>query len=583
MLQTWSNLISTDCTTTNLHILIRIQQSNCYSTLGIINFFQPQHYLEETNYLKTIIKSIPSNNYAIAITKPECLDIASFDAAQKILGQDIKIFNDIILQPNYYDDVILILTQDNYREISEILNKNFNINLYILRHEGDFKVNQTLEVSCDCNNCLANNLISMKNVFKFKQISKLTYYAGNSYSMLFYIADPIINLNPNSYNSNTNLNPNPYNYKPNYNSNTNINDNNSICKHSAKQMLPKMYINIYSKKIPKMDPYKHYRLLGEPKYIAAPMVGQSELAFRMMVRDLGAELCFTPMINAQMFLTNKEYQQELFSTTPLDRPLAAQLAGNDPEILLTAAIQLADHCDLIDLNLGCPQPIARRHKYGAWLMEDPAIIYKIVTTLTSNIKLPVSCKIRIFGSLEQTIQYAQMLEQAGCSLLTVHARPRKSNMNTEPANWQQIKAVKSYLSIPVIANGMIHSLQDANNCLTLTNCDGVMAASALLENPYLFTGKVVPPLTMIQNYLKYAEKYQAPLNYSITHVVQMAKRYLDVKTLNTIQQVESLMLLKNAVNRLNHQDFKFNNPNQYHNAIELVAATNDHCNFRQKT
>ena len=102
--------------------------------------------------------------------------------------------------------------------------------------------------------------------------------------------------------------------------------------------------------------------------ICAPMVDQSELPFRILTRKYGANLCYTPMLHSKMMTTQKKYKQEHFTTCAEDRPLVAQLCGNDPETMVKAAKMIEGEVDAIDVNFGCPQAIAKRGNYGSYLL-----------------------------------------------------------------------------------------------------------------------------------------------------------------------------------------------------------------------
>lgn len=100
---------------------------------------------------------------------------------------------------------------------------------------------------------------------------------------------------------------------------------------------------------------------GSQQYILGPMVGQSELAFRMLCREYGASLCYTPMFLSDKFVASPEYRRDLWQTCKEDRPLVVQFCGNKADVLLQAAMLVQDQCDAIDLNLGCPQKVAERY------------------------------------------------------------------------------------------------------------------------------------------------------------------------------------------------------------------------------
>ncbi|KAG8831494.1 hypothetical protein FRC17_003066, partial [Serendipita sp. 399] len=171
----------------------------------------------------------------------------------------------------------------------------------------------------------------------------------------------------------------------------------------------------------------------------------------------------------------------------LDRPLIVQFCGNDPDQVLKSAKVLEDYCDAIDLNLGCPQDIAKRGNYGAYLQDDWDLIYRIINTLHLNLKIPVTAKFRVFPTVEKTVEYAKMLERAGAQILTCHGRTREQRgVLTGLADWTKIRAVKEAVSVPVFANGNILYFSDIAACLEATGADAVMSAEANLYNPALF-------------------------------------------------------------------------------------------------
>ncbi|KAL6966030.1 tRNA-dihydrouridine(16,17) synthase [NAD(P)(+)] [Sarracenia purpurea var. burkii] len=183
----------------------------------------------------------------------------------------------------------------------------------------------------------------------------------------------------------------------------------------------------------------------------------------------------------------------------------------------------------------CPQRIARRGNYGAFLMDNLPLIKALVEKLALNLNVPVSCKIRIFPDLQHTINYARMLENAGCSLLAVHGRTRDEKDGKKfQANWSAIKAVKNAVRIPVLANGNIRHVDDVQSCLEETGADGVLSAESLLENPALFAGfrtaewvlgseesnedGNLDQADLLVEYLKLCEKHPVPWRMIRSHV-----------------------------------------------------------------
>jgi tRNA-dihydrouridine synthase 1 len=199
------------------------------------------------------------------------------------------------------------------------------------------------------------------------------------------------------------------------------------------------------------------------------------------------------MFNANSFVTSKEYREENFTTCPEDRPLIVQFAGHDPEILLRAAKYVEDKCDAIDINLGCPQSIAKRGRYGAFLMEELDLLTSIIKLLSSNLKVPITCKSRIYKDFDRSIKLYETLVDAGASLLTIHGRTREEKgHNTGRVDWEMIRRIREYFGdrIPIFSNGGIECYDDIDKCLNYTKVDGVMVSEAILENPALFINNV---------------------------------------------------------------------------------------------
>lgn len=266
-----------------------------------------------------------------------------------------------------------------------------------------------------------------------------------------------------------------------------------------------------------------YNKLNKPKFIVAPMVDQSELAFRILTRRYKAQLCYTPMLHSKIMVNDKHYKSKNFDPHKDDTPLFVQFCANDPDTLLSAAKLVESQCDAVDINLGCPQGIARKGRYGSFLLKETELICSMVKNLKDNLKVPVTCKIRILPTEEETITLCKKIEEAGCYILTVHGRIKDQNKDRiGKCDWDIIKKIKQTLRIPIFANGGIYQFEDVLKMLEHTGVDGVMSAEAILENPCLFSGEIFDLDKVAMEYLEICKEYgQLEARYIRPHLFKI--------------------------------------------------------------
>jgi len=325
-----------------------------------------------------------------------------------------------------------------------------------------------------------------------------------------------------------------------------------------------------------------WKSIGAPTHVCAPMVDQSELAFRELARRYGAGLCYTPMLHAGLAAGDDNYLQGKFTTKKGDWPLVAQFAGHDPAVVCRAAERTLDlagpHVDNIvalDLNLGCPQQIARKGRYGAWLWErDADACVAVIRALRTNFgddQRAISGKVRILppgdvDAVAETVDRCLRLADAGASLICVHGRTRDQNKQLSgAANWASIRAVCDALNargVVTVANGNVGDLGDVENALEATGCDAVMSSEGLLANPSLFVrnrdgdGEYVGARRLAREYLTLAKETGGELSDARGHLFKILHGGLtarvDLRT--TLSTAPSLDALHAVVDALDHAD-----------------------------
>ena len=250
-------------------------------------------------------------------------------------------------------------------------------------------------------------------------------------------------------------------------------------------------------------------------------------------------LAYTPMLHARLFSETQKFRDVHFQPTReengsqkpwldgnpgADRPLFVQFCANKPEELLEAARHVEPYCDAVDLNLGCPQGIAKSGHYGAFLQEDWDTIHKLINKLHTELSVPVTAKMRILETKERTLEYAKMILSAGASIITVHGRRREQkghNMGT--ADWSYIRHLRDNLpqDTVIFANGNILNRNDVQPCLEATGADAVMSAEGNLSDPTIFAK---PPATG-QDTREYWRGRDGQEGYRIDGVI---RRYIDI-------------------------------------------------------
>lgn len=220
----------------------------------------------------------------------------------------------------------------------------------------------------------------------------------------------------------------------------------------------------------------------------APMAGVADRAYRILNRQFGACYTVSEMISAKGLCYNDKRTEELCRIEPTERPCGLQIFGSEPDFMAKATqICLKFNPDIIDINMGCPVPKVAGNGAGSALMKDKKLSMDIVKAVKSVSDVPVTVKIRSGWDDENinAVEFAEAMELAGADAIAVHGRTRTQYYSGK-ADWDIIKNVKKSVSIPVLGNGDVDSLEKCLKMYEYTDCDLVMIGRASYGNPWIF-------------------------------------------------------------------------------------------------
>ena len=309
------------------------------------------------------------------------------------------------------------------------------------------------------------------------------------------------------------------------------------------------------------------------RVLQSPLSGVTDLVFRRLVRRYAPDsMMYTEMVNA----TGLHYVKQLpkiMEIDPEERPISIQLFDCRPDFLAEAAQKAVDEgADTVDINMGCPVNKITKNGGGSSLLRQPELAGEIVRSVVKAVNVPVTVKTRIGWSESEinAVEFAQRMQDAGAQMLTLHGRTRAQGYNGS-ARWEWIAKVKEVLSIPVIANGDIFSVEAAIRCLEMTGADGVMCSRGTLGYPFLVgevdyflkTGELRQPPTPIErlqcarDHLQMLWEYKGDrgIRQARKHMTWYAKGFPDAADLRgklavmeTLEQ--GLTLIDQAIDRL---------------------------------
>ena len=240
-----------------------------------------------------------------------------------------------------------------------------------------------------------------------------------------------------------------------------------------------------------------------PLYLA-PMAGITDLPFRSICKEYGADVLITEMVSTRGIVFDDAKTSKLLSTGPEEKPIGVQLFGNAPKDFAVAVKKIAHlPFDFININMGCPTPKIVKNGDGCALMKEPELASEIIRACVEASEVPVTVKIRKGWDEESVnaVEFSLMAENSGATMIAIHGRTRAIFYRGQ-ADWDIIRDVKRAVSIPVIGNGDVFTPEDAAGMIQMTNCDGIMIGRGALGRPWLF-GE-------IKHYLKTGRKLSPP-------------------------------------------------------------------------
>ncbi|RAM51022.1 MAG: tRNA dihydrouridine synthase DusB [Hapalosiphonaceae cyanobacterium JJU2] len=272
------------------------------------------------------------------------------------------------------------------------------------------------------------------------------------------------------------------------------------------------------------------------RVLQSPLSGVTDLVFRRLVRRYAPDsMMYTEMVSATE-LHHVKKLPKIMEVDANERPISIQLFDCRPDFLAEAAQKaVAEGADTIDINMGCPVNKITKKGGGSSLLRQPQVAEAIVREVVNAVDVPVTIKTRIGWNDEEItiLDFAKRMQDAGAQMITVHARTRAQGYNGN-ARWEWIGRVKQVVSIPVIANGDIFSVDSAVQCLQETGADGVMCSRGTLGYPFLVgeidyflkTGEKLPSPTPIQRLECAREHLQALWEYKGDRGILQARKHM---------------------------------------------------------
>ncbi|NOZ51601.1 MAG: tRNA dihydrouridine synthase DusB [Gammaproteobacteria bacterium] len=229
-----------------------------------------------------------------------------------------------------------------------------------------------------------------------------------------------------------------------------------------------------------------YKLVNN--LVLAPMAGVTDRPFRQLCKKLGAGLAVSEMVSSNSLLWGSTKTKRRANHDGETEPKSIQIAGADPKLMAEAARYNVDNgAQIIDINMGCPAKKVCNVMAGSALLQDEPLVSRILDAVVAAVEVPVTLKIRTGWDKQNLngVRIAKLAENAGIQALSVHGRTRACGYKGD-AEYQTVAAIKTAVSIPIIANGDINTPEKAKLVLESTGADGIMIGRAAQGRPWIF-------------------------------------------------------------------------------------------------